>query len=220
VGSSSSSSRVCVYRHIYTQITQKKSQKVKWTIFFFSKKKVWRLFTYSPFRVSSPAEKRRYVFLSHAINPIRVGKSLPSTQSIYTHTHTLSFVLSFFLWFGLSHGSGLQYLWTTKKRAHNKQISHTMYTHTHIGSLFFLFLSLPPCSTVWKKEKKSPDNQIYIKWRTMCVGTNRLTSSFFTLNGSLLSNFFLFFFLFLSINRMFIQAAKPLRVCVLNNGRW
>jgi len=132
-----------------------------------------------PFFVSSPAEKRRYVF-SHAINP-RVGKSLPSTQYIYTHTLSFFFLLRF----GLSHGSGLQYLWTTKNALttnKSEALSHTHTHNVHTNTQTGPF-SLPPQSV----KEKSPDNQIYIKWRTLCVGTNRLTSSFFTLNGSLLS---------------------------------
>jgi hypothetical protein len=150
------------------------------------------------------------------------GRQIPPLHPIYIHTHTHTLFRSFFLLMvrSFSRVRPAIFVDNQKTRSQQTNLTHNVHTHTHREPFFFLFLSLPPCSTVWKKREKSPDNQIYIKWRTLCVGTNRLTSSFFTLNGSLLSNFFLFFFLFLSINRMFIQAAKPLRVCVLNNGRW
>jgi hypothetical protein len=145
------------------------------------------------------------------------GRQIPPLHPIYIHTHTL--FRSFFLLKVRSFSRVRPAIFVdNQKRAHNKQISHTQCTHTHTHMEPFFFYSylspLPPNVAQCEKREKSPDNQIYIKWRTLCVGTNRLTSPFFTLNGSLLSNFFLFFFLFLSINRMFIQAAKPLEfVC-------
>lgn len=95
------------------------------------------------FGCPSPAEKRRYVFLSHAINPIRVGKSLPSTQSIYTHTHTL--FRSFFLLMvrSFSRVRPAIFVDNQKTRSQQTNLTHNVHTHTHTEPFFSIPISPP-----------------------------------------------------------------------------
>ncbi len=112
------------------------------------KKKVWRLFTYSPFWCPLPQRSDVMFSLSRYKSK---GRQIPPLHPIYIHTHTHTFFLLLLHMVRSFSRVRPAIFVDNQKRAHNKQISHTHNVHTHTyGAFFSLFLSPPPfpCSTV------------------------------------------------------------------------